>query len=444
LKNFKKIVKKQNFLLITILISLSLLFFIKENLLRTLSFEILIWFWYFLGKKTKDFTYTSFLLLWIVLPFNISMQMYIGEVNPYINGIFTNYLVPTVSILDFFGVGLLISAIIEKKIVPETLTFSWDVGFLVILGILQLIFGSDIVSFIGIVRISLYLLSFRVIIGNIKLKGDRKFLRVTEGLILIQGGIALLQFLRGTSIGLTFLGESIFSAGMKGSNFVDLAGNLYMRGYGTFPHPNILAGWLLLTLLILWKEKKGFFFLIVSSIGVLLTFSRLGVFLLVIFWIFVLMEYLREKKGFRMFSVVGILPERISNLFKGKDSAVIDRINLLKESLVVFKNNWLLGSGYNSFVREMGENMPKTANGVWLNQPVHNIFVLSLCELGILGTILLGVSYWRTFFRRKVNIKSLRNIFIIISLISIGMIDHYLFSLPQGLFIGMMMLMMMN
>ena len=438
LRNLKRIVKKQIFLLFTLVLSLFLLFFLRENFYRTLTLELSIWFWYFLGKKAKNFTYASFLLLWFVLPFNISMQVFIGNVNPYVNGIFTNYLVPVITILDLFGIILLLSSILEKKFSFQP--FSWDIGLLVIFGIFQLVLGSEIISIIGIARISLYLLCFRVAINNTNIKGDQKYLWATKGLVLIQTGIASLQFLRGSSLGITFLGESIFSAGMKGSNFIDLAGNLYMRGYGTFPHPNILAGWLLLTLVVLWKEKKGFFFLIVSSLGILLTFSRLGIFLLGMFWIFVIIDYFKEKKKFDIFSFFLILPERILNLFRGEDSAVVDRINLLVEAWEVFKNNWVLGTGYNTFVKEMGKNMPRTANGVWLNQPVHNVFLLSLCELGILGTVLIGILYWRTFFKRKIRVRNIKNVFIVICLISIGIVDHYLFSFPQGLIIGMMML----
>ena len=438
MKNFIKNIKKHIFLLITLGVSLSLLFFIKENILKGLVLEFCIWFWYFLGKKTKNYTYSSFLLLFLILPFNISIQFLKENVNPYVNGVFTNYLVPTLSILDVFAGIFLISSILERKFTKKHL--SWDVLLLILFPLIQLALGIDVVAIVGVWRMVLYLLSFRVLIDNIELKGDKKFLILTKILIVVQVGISLLQFLGGSSLGLAFLGESIFSAGMKGSNFVDLAGNLYIRGYGTFPHPNILAGWFLLTLIILWKERKGFLFLILSSIGILLTFSRLGIFLLTIFWIFVLIKYLKESKRFNMFSIVGILPERVLNLFNGGDRAVMDRVNLLKESFVVFKNNWLMGSGYNTFVREMGESMPKTANGVWLNQPVHNVLMLSLCELGVLGTVLVGISYWKTFSKKRINLRSLENIFIIICLISIGMVDHYLFSLPQGIAISMFLL----
>ncbi len=438
MKKSKSFLKENIFLAITLVISLSLLFFIKENILRVLVLELLIWFWYYLGKRFKNFTYTSFLLFWIVLPFNIAIQVYFSSIDPYVNGIFTNYLVPTISILDLFGILLLISSILEGKISKKG--FSWDILCLLVFSLLQFFVNKEIVSLLGIARISCYLLVFRTVSRNINLKGDTKFLRVTEVLILIQVVIALLQFLSGSSIGISFLGESVFSAGMKGSNFIDIAGNLYIRGYGTFPHPNILAGWFLMSMVFLWKNKRSLVFLLLSSLGIALTFSRVGIFLLAVFWILYIFQYLKTKKKTMLFSFYGLVHERVLNLFNGGDSAVADRVNLLKQSINIFKTNWLMGTGYNSFVKEMGSNMPRTANGVLLNQPVHNVFMLSLCELGILGTALVGISYWKTFFKKKVNLKSLRNIFITICLISIGMVDHYLFSLPQGIAISMFLL----
>ncbi len=442
MKKIKNFVRKNIFLLIALLISASLLFFIKENIYRTFVLETFVWLWFFLGRKYKNFVYTSFLFLLVVLPFNISVQIYSNGVDPYVNGIFTNYLVPTVSILDLFVFLFLISSVFEKKISRKDI--SWELISLLILSIIHFLLKGSIVSVLGISRIFVYLLTFRVALREIKMEEDVKILRILEILVIIQVGIALLQFTKGSSIGLSFLGESVFSSGMKGSNFIDISGNLYIRGYGTFPHPNILAGWLLMVMAILWRYKKDFVFLIICSVGIVLTFSRLAVFLVLIFWVLYIFKHFIKKNKLKIFSFYGLVNERILNLFKGKDGAVIDRVSLFKESLTVLKNNWFIGTGYNCFVKEMGDNMPRTTDGILLNQPVHNIFMLSLCELGIIGTVLLGIGYWKTFFRRKIDIKKIENIFILICLVSIGMIDHYLFSLPQGLFIGMIFLLLMN
>lgn len=442
MEKIKSFLKKNIFLLVAILVSLSLFIFIKENIFRVIVLEVLIWLWYSLGKRFKNFVYASFLLLLIILPFNISIQICLNGIDPYVNGIFTNYLVPTISILDLFVCLFLISSVCEKKIQKKDL--SWELILLVLFSLLQFLLKDSMVSLLGIFRIVSYLLVFKMAIREIKIKGDMKVLRILETLIVIQTGIAILQFTKGSSLGLSFLGESVFSSGMKGSNFIDISGNLYIRGYGTFPHPNILAGWLLMNIAVLWKYRRGFIFLVISSMGIVLTFSRIAIFLMIVFWVMYIFEYFKNKYKFKLFSFYGLVGERIFNLFNGGDDAVSDRINLFRESLTVFKNNWITGTGYNCFVREMGENMPRTANGVLLNQPVHNIFMLSLCELGIPGTILLGISYWKTFFKKRIDFKRFENIFISLCLVVVGIVDHYLFSLPQGLIIGMTFLFLLG
>jgi hypothetical protein len=433
----KKFLKENILLVITIAFSCVLLFLLKENFPKVVVLEILIWSWYILGKAKKNFTSISFLLILFVLPFNLSIQLSFPGIDPYVNGVFTNYLVPVIHILDM-AIGIfLISALLEKKIRKKD--FSIPMLLLLFLGILQL-FTGGISSLVGIFRILIYLFCFKIVIREVDLKRDRQIGLIVKGLVLIQVIVALLQFVKGSSIGISFLGESIFSAGMKGSNFIDISGNLYIRGYGTFPHPNVLGGWLILMLTILWQRKDGLIFLLIASFGILLTFSRVAIFLMVLFWIFLIFEYLKEKKKIKMFSFFPLVKERVLRLFSSGDMAVEDRLNLLRVSFPIFISNWLLGVGYGNFVKEMGSNMPKTANGVWLNQPVHNVLALIFCELGILGGIVLGYGYWDVFGKKGFKIDILRKGFVLIALVVIGMVDHYLFSLPQGLIMGMLLL----
>ena len=328
MKKKLEILKKNIFLCIAIVVSLSLLFFVNENIPKVITLEIFIWLWYFIGQKLQTFSYSSLLLILIILPFNISLQVYLPSTDPYVNGLFTNYLVPTISILDLFASLFLLSSVLERKFKKEYLT--WELLILFLLPLFQVFLGSEVVSILGVTRIILYLLCFRVVIDNKKTTKKSKYLiLITVVSVCIQLLIAVLQFQGGSSIGLSFLGESIFSSGMKGSSFLDISGNLYIRGYGTFPHPNILAGWFLMCMAFLWKSKKGLLFLILSSSGIILTFSRLGIFLMVIFWLMYIYEYLRRRKNISLFSFIPLVRERMINLFNGGDGAITDRVNLI-------------------------------------------------------------------------------------------------------------------
>ena len=65
-----------------------------------------------------------------------------------------------------------------------------------------------------------------------------------------QSIIAILQFIQQGSLGLTFLKESVFSVYDPGIAKILINGNIFTRSYGTFPHPNVLGGFLGISLLI--------------------------------------------------------------------------------------------------------------------------------------------------------------------------------------------------
>lgn len=89
--------------------------------------------------------------------------------------------------------------------------------------------------------------------NNVKLM----FKDVPRGTILlliiigsIQSLLAIVQFIFQRSIGLLWLKESIISSELPGVAKVVLDGNTYIRAYGLFPHPNILGGYLVLSIVL--------------------------------------------------------------------------------------------------------------------------------------------------------------------------------------------------
>lgn len=64
-----------------------------------------------------------------------------------------------------------------------------------------------------------------------------------------QAFLGIGQFIRQSSLGLTFLQESQFVPFQAGIAKVILGGELFIRAYGLLPHPNVLAGFLGLTML---------------------------------------------------------------------------------------------------------------------------------------------------------------------------------------------------
>src|SRR3989338_9001367 len=121
----------------------------------------------------------------------------------------------------------------------------------------------------------------------------------------LQGAIAFFQFLTQRSLGLKYLGESPLRAGVDEVAEIVAAGARFIRAYGTFPSPNVLAAFLAVSILftVTWyisrpyRLHRHFFFaaisLIFMSIGLLLTFSRvvMGVFALCLLFYFLFLFF---------------------------------------------------------------------------------------------------------------------------------------------------------
>jgi hypothetical protein len=77
---------------------------------------------------------------------------------------------------------------------------------------------------------------------------------ITLIIIIISGAFqsvaAILQFIKQKSLDLTLLKETVFSVYDPGIAKIVINGDVFVRSYGFFPHPNILGGFLALSLLI--------------------------------------------------------------------------------------------------------------------------------------------------------------------------------------------------
>lgn len=115
-----------------------------------------------------------------------------------------------------------------------------------------------------------------------------KLVQILVGIGLFQAIIAILQFFQQSSIGLFWLKESLISSNMPGVAKIVLDGHKYIRAYGLFPHPNILAGFLafsiILTLLYIkmfhvehyWQRWRLILqlILVIQIVAIILTFSK--------------------------------------------------------------------------------------------------------------------------------------------------------------------------
>jgi hypothetical protein len=425
-------VKKYLPLVISLISSVFCIILIQENLLKALVLLFLIWLWFVLGKLFKSYFLSSIILLVVVFPLNITKSLQ-GLSYPFVNGIIVNYLIPHISILDLFSCLFIFSILLEKKFaVPKKIYFLFPLLLLV-----SNIISPSILSVITSVRYVLYALVAIQICWNVGMikKNMKVIIYVLLSCVSIQLILSIIQVCKGAVIGIPFLGEStIFSASL-GASFVSIGGNQILRAYGTFPHPNVLAGFALFSIIFLLFNKKSILthLIYIFSLSILaLTFSRLHI-VLGIISIPIYLDLFKKfeiKKG--IFSFVFL--DRFANIFNGTDVSVNERMLLMKASFTeISKNPW--GVGVSKFVKGMEDFVPRTSSQIMLLQPVHNIFLLIIAENGwIVGGALILLLIWGMIKKYILGNLGIKGYFTLFCILCVSLLDHYFLTIPQGIF----------
>lgn len=280
-----------------------------------------------------------------------------------------------------------------------------------------------------------------------------------------QSLVGIGQYLFQRSLGLKILGESILATNLDNVAKIVVGNERILRAYGTFPHPNVLGAFLVLSIILgfylIFTFKKKNTNQIVSRETILIrtltfgtilqltcfimTFSRLAwtglSIIIVLFFIYApklfyacpskpnpfLKNLFNPKQDQVIVSRETILAERsgvkqfdyfpldkakkyalitifisfclaIIGLWSQINSRTIDTGNNYQQSIdyrvlynsiatKIIVDHPLTGIGNGNFTLEMKKYSPITLDW-WQYQPVHNIYLLTASELGIIGLIL--------------------------------------------------------
>ena len=342
---------------------------------------------------------------------------------------------------------------------------------------ISIFFASyKLLAIYNFIRLALLVLTALAIAGILKRNLVRleNILAILVGLAAFQSIIAFFQFLNQKSLGFWFLGESILGPEIPGVAKIVVAGGKILRAYGTFPHPNILAAFLLLGLFssyyFLFRNRETrdnrkitkFRFVNFShgvaaltvfliSLGLVLTFSRaawvLGIFL-TLFYIFLSKSYRLQTKYpliilvFIFLSIVLIMgwlifPRAQISL---TEPSVSQRISYNELGWRLIKNNpWGIGLGNqviysvkNGFYQMLGMNQS------WQWQPIHNIYFLIGSEIGVLGLLaflaLMAKSLIFNFALREGSRPAGQFLILMmfLALLLFGLFDHFFWTLQPG------------
>jgi hypothetical protein len=289
--------------------------------------------------------------------------------------------------------------------------------------------------------------------------GLRDILTVTGGSAVPQSLIGFSQFARQSGLGLARLGEPVIGPNVGGAAKIIAEGGKVLRAYGTLPHPNVLAAFLifgLISLIGLWflfSQGKAKFFLapaiFVVLLGVVLTFSRAGwavtALATVVCMIYGLSraEFRRKSLGLLVVLATGILVfTAIFHQFifprarvSASEPAVTQRLFYNKLAFSIIRNN-LLGVGIGNQVLHSVKNEIYQKFGmdkVWQWQPIHNIYLLIASEVSVLGLlsflIFVGTALVSSI---KYQVSSQIPAIMLLALLTLGLFDHFLWTLQPG------------
>lgn len=389
-------------------------------------------------KKNFFSSLNSFFLFLLILflPTQLGKHFFLSQ--SYLFGIRVDYLAPTIYFFDiltiivfFINFNYLLKSFIQKRFI-----------LLLLLLIVNSVFSVfPLISINKIIRIFQWWGIFLIIKNQSRLK----IKNLMTNAFLISGLFELIlslgQFIAKKSLGsfFWFFGERSFSLATPEIAKVNFFGIEALRSYGTFSHPNSLAGFYLLIYfyyLTLDNKKmrgvdKRFFIILVSSFLIFLSFSKLAL----VLWFFgTLFYYWHQKLDCRLCFLSRLITLTtvffVFISFPTSQFSFQNRVILLKEWLEIFRYRWFLGVGLGAYSKAKEFIKPIVYPYYLTTQPVHNVFLLLLAEMGIVPffVFLLFLFPWL----KKLWIK---NKLMVLMFITTALFDHYWWTLPQNFFL---------
>lgn len=248
-----------------------------------------------------------------------------------------------------------------------------------------------------------------------------------------------------------WLGVALQDPSVRGVSVIEVGTERFLRAYGSFPHPNILGGWMMLAALISLREwmrqtTKPFFWFVSYMLFcamLYLSFSR-SAWLAFFGGLFVMgIVSLKDRNGKKLAlamlvsalvigTAIMIKPEliitRITSQQRLEVKSVNERTASIKQSIGVIKK-YPFGTGFAAY-RVGLERVCAPDRCLASAEPPHLLPLLVLAELGYIRIfcVLLGIIW---FIRRDRKWRNL-DVSVLFPLVILMSFDHYLWSLWAG------------
>ncbi|OGH92801.1 MAG: hypothetical protein A2534_02195 [Candidatus Magasanikbacteria bacterium RIFOXYD2_FULL_39_9] len=271
-----------------------------------------------------------------------------------------------------------------------------------------------------------------------------------------QGALAIYQFLTQHVFASKWLGMAAQESYNLGPSVIQFADQRWLRAYGSFGSPNSLGIYLavlfVLGFILYFKTQIPRYKILISVgqlfilSGLLLSFSRgawlaalVGLASLFIVLFFKQKDFLRDfikqivfALGVAIFWIIIFYPvfnARFNLQNRLEATSVSERKGQYSESLSFIKLNPIFGVGPGVYTFALAKKYPDLAS--WQLQPIHNIYLLILVEMGIFGMLAIFLSV--ASIARLILKNNLIYAPVLTALFASGMLDHWLASLFTGM-----------
>ncbi len=383
----------------------------------------------------------SYLFL-LMLPTQLGTFFFLPQ--SFIDGIRIDYLAPAFYLTDTLFVLLLLLSIPHflRSIKSFTRVYRHLLAnrkILVIIAALVLVTVLAIEPVIGLYRIFKLIEVFGIFFV---IKQQEMRLRTFLFILIASAALQLLLVVYQTTTGHTmqgiayFLGERSFTLSTPGIAKVSLDGREVLRGYGSFSHPNSLAGFFLLLFGYILFEQKfraesilKYLFLAITTILIVFSFSKIAITGLVILSV---VSAVKNSINCTLCKVSRIIIPVIVALIvfaaQGDTESQEKRIWLAQSAILIIQQHPIFGVGLGNYL--YAQSQFAIPYSYFFLQPVHNIFLLLLAEIGI--PLFAFVTYlFLKHIKQIISSPAAKAVLFVI--VFTGMFDHYWLTLQQNI-----------
>ena len=374
--------------------------------------------------------------LFILLPSQLAFHFWPSW--SLIYGVRVDYLSPTLYFTDLLIIGLFFSSRLRIRVAFPVIIFIVLNTLNSTLPLLTIYKWVRVLEYFWLFK---YLISIQHLAFSIQAPLSLS--------VLWTSSLAWMQLVKQSSVGglAWWFGERTFSISTPGIAKIQIFNNWLtgqlgtgelLRVYATLPHPNALAGFLLVSGLIIYFQKTQSKKLLsiehclpaylagalgIAALTVPITFSRTAIaleILILLIWIKPLIFKILLL-FFSFYFLVSITGSAVS---------IPNRISLNHLAISTIKKSPLFGVGLGSFI-------PASFN--YARQPVHNIYLLLASELGLPSLVFLSLIVIKSL-RRILSIKRWALSIAILVVATTGLADHYWLTLHQNILLLVVLL----